>query len=179
MIRVLTGPMKSGKSMVLSLLYNKEPGVACTADLDTRTHAFITSRAKDLVPIPAIPIKDLSEIPFTTNKIFYIDEAQFITDEHNTIEVIKYLSKAGWKFIFSGLDEDSDQKPFGIMPQLIEAAGSDNTLYLTADCELCGEPASHTKCSVAKTDTILVGDDIYYPICDDCLKGGENHEEGR
>jgi thymidine kinase len=177
MIRVLTGPMKSGKSKVLSLIYNKEPGVACTADLDTRTHAFITSRAKGLVPIPAIPIKDLSEIPFTTNKIFYIDEAQFITDDHNTIQVIKYLSEHGYKFYFSGLDEDSDQQPFGIMPNLIKIA--DEVLPLTADCELCGEPASHTKCRIKKDTTILCGDDIYYPICDDCLKGGDNHEEGR
>lgn len=178
MIRVITGPMKSGKSKILSLMYHseKQPAIACTSSLDTRTPGMISSRAL-LDSIPAISIKDLSEIPFTDSKIFYIDEAEFITDEHDTLKVIKYLAQHGWTFYFSGLNEDSDQKPFGIMPQLIEAAGSDNTLYLTADCEVCGEPASHTKCSVQKDSTILVGDEIYYPICDDCLKGGENHEE--
>lgn len=174
MIRVITGPMRSGKSKVLSLLYNKEPGIACTAALDTRNPGCIQSRAKGFEPIPAIPIKDLADIPLTKSKIFYVEEVQLIKDEHNTLPVITYLSQHGWTFYFSGLNEDSDQKPFGIMPQLIEAAGSDNVLYLTADCEVCGEPASHTKCSVPKTDTILVGDEIYYPICDDCLKGGEN-----
>lgn len=171
MIRVITGPMRSGKSKVLSLLYNKEPGIACTADLDTRNPGCIQSRAKGFKPIPAIPIKDLSDIPLTDHKIFYIEEVQLITDKHNTISVLKHLSEHGYKFYFSGLDEDSDQQPFGIMPDLINIA--DEVLYLKADCEKCGEPASHTKCSIVKTNTILVGDDIYYPICDDCLKGGE------
>ena len=177
MIRVITGPMRSGKSKVLSLIYNKEPGIACTAALDTRNPGCIQSRAKGFKPIPAIPIEDLADIPFTDSKIFYIEEVQLIKDEHNTLSVIKYLSQHGWTFYFSGLDEDSDQKPFGIMPQLINIA--DEVLPLTADCELCGEPASHTKCRIKKDTTILCGDDIYYPICDNCLKGGENHEEGR
>ena len=171
MIRVITGPMRSGKSKVLSLLYNKEPGIACTAALDTRNPGCIQSRAKGFEPIPAIPIEDLADIPFPDSKIFYIEEAQLIKNKHNTLPVIKHLSNKGWAFYFSGLNEDSDQKPFGIMPDLISIA--DDVLYLTADCEKCGEPASHTKCSIAKTDTILVGDEIYYPICDDCLKGGE------
>lgn len=93
-----------------------------------------------------------------------IDEAQFF---ERLLPVIKELQIKNKKIIVTGLDMDSEGRPFGDMPYL--AAISDECIKLHGKCVKCGERAyiSHRKTSqVAKV--LIGGEDIYEALCWKC-----------
>ena len=176
MITVFTGPMFSGKSNRLideyEKFYNKEDILVLKPVKDTRTTSKIRARGRK-IDINAISIKDLSDIykiassdKYKDNRVIFIDEAQFITGD---VSIILDLSLHGFDFYIAGLNLTSEQKPFGIMPDLIAIA--DKTEFLRAKCYKCNKEALYTYCIVPKKEEILVGSNEYVPICADCLKG--------
>lgn len=175
MINIYTGPMFSGKSTRLiqeyNKFYNKENILVLKPVKDTRTKSKIRARGLD-IDITALSIKDLSEIldiikldKYKNNRVIFIDEAQFLTGD---VSIISKLSLNGYDFHIAGLNQTSEQTPFGIMPNLMAIA--DNIELIKAKCKICNKDAQYTYCLVHKDNEILVGSNEYIPICTECLR---------
>lgn len=172
MINIYTGPMFSGKSTRLvqeyNKFYNKDNILILKPVKDTREFSKIRARGID-IDITARTIKDLSEIPDlvknTNYRVIFIDEAQFITGDTS---IINNLSINGFDFYIAGLNQTSEQKPFGIIPNLMAMA--DNIELIKAKCTICNRDASYTYCNAEKDGDILVGSGEYIAICHKCLK---------
>ena len=92
-------------------------------------------------------------------EIVAFDEAQFF--DPTLVSTIASLANMGKRVIVAGLDMDSRGKPFGPMPELMAIA--EEVLKLTAVCESCGEPATHThRTTEENKGQILVGADNHY-----------------
>lgn len=175
MINIYTGPMFSGKSTRLiqeyNKFYNKENILVLKPVKDTRTKSKIRARGLD-IDVTALSIKDLFEIPdiikldkYKNNRVIFIDEAQFLTGD---VSIISSLSLNGYDFHIAGLNQTSEQTPFGIMPNLMAIA--DNIELIKAKCKICNKDAQYTYCLVHKDNEILVGSNEYIPICTECLR---------
>lgn len=173
MINVFAGPMFSGKSSLLIEEYNKiwnKKNIVCFKPLkDTRDKAVLKARNSE-EEIPAICIENLSEIKkhITKNtKTIFIDEAQFING--NAQELLNLSIKKDIDIYVSGLNLTSEQRNFGIMPDILAIA---NEINITkAVCYDCNKPnAAYTYYqNDDKLEEILVGSDGYIPLCSNCL----------
>jgi len=91
-----------------------------------------------------------------------IDEAQFFDTE--IIRVCQLLASRGTRVIVAGLDMDYMGKPFGQMPNLLAIA--DYITKLHAICVKCGNIASFSHRTAAKSGQVLLGEkDSYEPLC--------------
>jgi len=92
-------------------------------------------------------------------EIVAFDEAQFF--DSTIWDVATSLANMGRRVIIAGLDMDSGGKPFGPMPALMSSA--EEVLKLTAVCEVCGEPATHTfRRTNEEKEQVLVGAGEHY-----------------
>ena len=178
MINIYTGPMFSGKSNGLLNAYdniwNKSNVLAFKPKFDSRDYGIIKSR-KSAIEVPAICINDLSEISSYINdntKTIFIDEAQFLTGDVS--HIINLSIDKDVDFYISGLNMTSEQKPFGIMPNLLAIA--DNITISKAVCFDCNKEASFSYYKYDKTDDNLVGSNDYIPLCRRCLIKRRNAE---
>jgi thymidine kinase len=98
-------------------------------------------------------------------EIIAFDEAQFFDDM--LVSTVVSLANMGKRVIVAGLDMDSRGEPFGPMPWLLAVA--EEVLKLTAVCESCGEPATHTyRTTEEEKEQVLVGaGDHYQARCRD------------
>ena len=170
MIKVFTGPMFAAKSARLIDAYNEHNilnNVLCFKPAkDTRTLTTIKSRDRDQ-QIEAIVISDLSEIrQYITTGIntIIIDEIQFLTGD---VQELLDLSLHNYLIYVAGLSLTSEQKPFGIMPQILAIA--DVIQIDTASCSDCHAPAQYSYYGHIKNDDILIGDGRYMALCRNCL----------
>ena len=98
-------------------------------------------------------------------EIVAFDEAQFF--DMTLVTTAISLADMGKRVIIAGLDMDSRGTPFGPMPHLLAVA--EEVLKLTAVCEVCGEPATHTyRITEEDKEQVLVGaGDHYQARCRD------------
>ena len=109
-------------------------------------------------------IERIDEIENYDADIYLIDEFQFLQGE---ITPIQKLASKGKKFYIAGLNLTTEMKPFGKMGDLL--CNSDNVKMMTAHCECCNKnEAIYTYCTIEKTGDILVGEDMYIPVCAEC-----------
>ena len=173
MIRTYVGPMFSGKSDSLITIYNKiwnkKLVLAFKPKCDSRDGASIKSKNYD-VEIPAIYIKDLKEIKkHIKNKnihTIFIDEAQFLQGDVKELVYLSVVEEID--FYIAGLNMTSEQKPFGIMPDIL--AVSDTVHTITGFCQECNKPSTFTYYEAKKKSDVLVGDEGYVSLCQRCLK---------
>lgn len=173
MIKIITGAMFSGKSFELiqsvetyAQTYGLENILFFKPKLDTRDNNLIKSRATEKT-YESILIENLNEIKKYINdetKLIIIDEAQFL--EGNIQEILN-LHYEGINFLISGLNLTSEQKPFGIMPDLLSIATE--ITILKSKCFFCGNPAEYTKTNDIKKDDVLI-EALYYPVCKKCME---------
>ena len=172
-IEVITGPMFAGKSeelikRVKILGYANIPVLIVKPAIDNRwSKEKIFSRAGN--SIKTASIKHLSEITKRFDKVNYkalaIDEVQFFDAE--IIDLIINFANKGIRVIISGLDQDFEGKPFGIMPKLLAIADLVDKQH--AVCNVCGRAATMTfRKNINRHDQILVGDKEYEPRCREC-----------
>lgn len=176
MIKIITGPMFSGKSNTLladyEKKYHKQKILLFKPKLDTRDYGFLKTRQGKKVA--AILIDDLSEIKDHLTPLIstvFIDEANFLTGEATTL--LDLSIDAEIDIIISGLNLTSEQLPFGIMPNLMAIA--DEIVFKNASCNDCNRDAIYTYYDGHKLDSILVGNDDYIALCSRCLK--KRHEQ--
>lgn len=179
-ITVITGPMKCGKTKTLIELYKLATVQGDTNPImikpciDNRfSNNEVVSRDGDKIPCYNIKsLKDVIQI-FALEKInnIFIDEFQFI--KGNISQLIDIKNKDVNIFI-SGLEKTSELKFFNLMKQAIKIANT--IIYLTGDCDVCGNPSHYTYYKGTKTNNILIGDDCYLTVCKSCYKKLTNKE---
>ena len=188
-LKVIMGPMFSGKSSSLLTEYNRyqfitEKMMVVNSILDKQRHldmkidenGIVELKTHDSKTIPAIMLKNLSEL--NTNKfynkkylessIILIDEGQFYSDLYSFLK--DELAKPGnKKFIVAGLSSDINQNPIGDIIKLIPLA--DDIIKLSAFCVYCKDatPGNFTKLLISSNEidsNIKVGaKEIYAPVC--------------
>lgn len=174
MIRTYVGPMYSGKSDALISTYiriwNKNLVMAFKPSKDTRDGATIKSKNYD-ISIPAIAIDDISEIKqhvLPNNiKTVFIDEAQLL--EGDVSELVDLAVLFDIDFYIAGLNMTSEQKPFGIMNDILTV--SDEVSVINGFCQDCNKPSRYSYYYLDdKTSDVKVGDTGYVSLCPSCLR---------
>ncbi len=191
MIIFINGPMFSSKSSRLIEYYNratykdKRNVLAFKPTIDNRDDGVIRSRGGlEIEAIKINSILDIEEYLFTGVTDIFIDEVNFFENipndnlsvdffkerEKRIHEIILFLEKLNYELginiFMAGLVFDSEIKPFGISPYLLNIATSVD--YLTAVCVKCNHPATHTNYKGYKDENILVGSDEYEALCAHC-----------
>jgi thymidine kinase len=99
-------------------------------------------------------------------KVLALDEVQFF-DKMFLSEIKRLLGK-GISVVASGLDKDYLNRPFGLMPALLDLA--DEKHHLKAKCEVCGADAEHSFRKAQNNVLILIGQSDYYEArCSNCF----------
>lgn len=168
LINVYTGPMKCGKSQKIfnelkrQLIAGKNIKVFKPL-LDNRSgDNVISTRSGN--SIKAINIENISELENYEADSYFIDEFQFLKGDVSTIDK---MASSGKKFYIAGLNLTSEKKVFGKMGDLMCIA--DNIDIMTSICELCKcEEAMFTYYKGHKDTDIVVGDEMYMPVCREC-----------
>ena len=175
MIKVFTGPMFSGKSDALlneyDKKYHKSRILLFKPLIDTRDLGVVKTRnGKE---IEAILIEDLSDIKkYLNDKIttIFIDEANFLKGDINVLNELSIMNDLD--IFIAGLNMTSEQKPFGLMPQILAIA--DEIVIMHASCNDCNRDAYFTYYEGTKNKTILVGSSGYIALCARCLRKRQN-----
>ena len=133
-IEIIIGCMYSGKSEELMRRIRRFqaidiPCMIINSSLDTRTDESVKSHSN--LKLSAIKTKNLLSIlknpEFNRVKVIGIDESQFFKDLYDFVLKCEELGKS---VIISGLDGDSDRKPFGQILNCIPLC--DNVIKLKA-----------------------------------------------
>jgi thymidine kinase len=99
----------------------------------------------------------------------FIDEVQFFTDPHfdgDIVEVVRALLGKGVDVVVTGLDMDWQGQPFSKTAQL--GAMADEMVKITANCTVCGRPATKTHKKSGEGAQVELGAlDKYEARCND------------
>lgn len=164
-IEIILGCMYSGKSTELIRRCRRYEAIdknvlLINSILDTRTGNYIQTHEKDkMKAIKTNLLNDIDIDLISRHDVIAIDEAQFFNDLYEFVTKIEILDKI---IIISGLDGDSDRKPFGQILQCIPLC--DEVIKLTAMdmIDKDGTPAIFTKRTVDISDIVLVGSTNYF-----------------
>ena len=178
MIKTFTGPMFSGKTTELLTTYfnmwNKKNILCFKPKINTRDDGIKSKNIKENVD--AIEIEDLSDIYEHLKKntrTIFIDEANFLKGD---VSVLVNISvDMNIDIYISGLNMTAEQKPFGIMPNIL--AVSDFIEIKKSYCTECNRIASFTYYEGKKDSDIIVGDTGYISLCEDCLRKVRKNNE--
>ena len=178
MIKTFTGPMFSGKTTALLSTYfnmwNKKNILCFKPKINTRDDGIKSKNIKENVE--AIEINNLSEILDHLKKntrTIFIDEANFLKGD---VSVLTHISiDLNIDVYVCGLNMTSEQKPFGIMPDIL--AISDSIEIKKSYCTNCNRPASFTYYEGNKKKDVVVGDVGYISLCEDCLRKKRKEDE--
>jgi thymidine kinase len=176
MIKVFTGPMKSGKSEEMlrevnrKKKYAKKNVLVVKPDTDRRFSEDINksrdNREIDCVTIPAMNPEYIYTLIDNSVQAIAIDEAQFF-EKLQIVHVVQDLHDKGYEVLIAGLNMDSDRRTFSYMPELMAIA--DEIVLLKAVCEFCGsENATYSYADFDKQKEIVIGDEIYKACCHKC-----------
>lgn len=171
MIKTFTGPMFSGKTTALLSTYfnmwNKKNILCFKPKMNVRDNGIKSKNIKENVD--AIEITNLKEIYKYIKKntrTIFIDEGNFLKGD---VSVLTDLSiNMNIDIYVCGLNMTSEQKPFGIMPNIL--AVSDYIEVCKGYCTDCNRIASYTYFEGKKDGDIIVGDNGYLCLCEDCLR---------
>jgi thymidine kinase len=174
-IEVICGPMFSGKTEELlrrlrRARFANQPIAIFKPVIDNR-YSELNIVSHDANFYPSLLISKASDMLKNKGdaRVVAFDEAQFF--DESVVSVAEKLALGGIRVIASGLDMDSQGKPFGPMPALMAIA--DNVLKLNAICAVCGAEAIHSFRKTEHKDTIMVGaKDLYEPRCRKCFFEG-------
>lgn len=181
MIKVIAGCMKSGKSSEVLRKYKRAKIAGMKVQLfkpdihRTFEEGQIVSRddieAADCTIIPAFNASYIISVLDDDTELVIIDEVQFfmpLGDCYPIVEVVQKISDRGIDVIVSGLDMDSNKKPFGAMPYLLAIATEVKKIH--AICEICHRPAMYTYACFKKDNQVAVEDkdSKYMALCDIC-----------
>ena len=171
MIKTFTGPMFSGKTSALLTVYfnmwNKKNIMCFKPKMNTRDDGIKSKNIRENVP--AIEIEDLKEIPKHLKKntrTIFIDEANFLKGDVSILTDLNINKNID--IYIAGLNMTSEQKPFGIMPNIL--AISDFIEISKSYCTICNREASFTYFEGNKEGDIIVGDSGYISLCEECLR---------
>lgn len=166
-LEVICGPMFSGKTEALlkrveeARSSGKETVVIKPATDIRYSDNKVVSH--DKTAVEAVVVESSMEILSRVNEaeVVAIDEVQFF--DSDIVGVCRQLVERGIYVVASGLDLDSNAKPFGSMPELLVYA--DSVVKLQAVCNQTGAPARYTYRHSGGNETVELGEkDIYMPL---------------
>ena len=142
MIKITTGPVKSGKSKQLIETYNKltEQGIKVqvfSSKYSLTSGESIVSRYG--TNIKAIPISSLFDIQYHTKpdtKAILIDEFQFLDMNSKEIKIFMEKHQYDYDYYIFGLNLDYQKRPFKLMAHMMCYA--DEIDIATGYCDICG-----------------------------------------
>lgn len=180
-IEVICGPMFSGKTEELIRRLRrakiaKKRVIVFKPQIDTRFDEIqIVSHSAQ--KIASIPVENTETMKHCLEQLdgppdlVGVDEAQFFDEA--LVPYIEKLADAGMRVILSGLDQDSDGKPFGPMPNLLAVADLVTKQY--AVCMICGAAAtkSYRLLRRESQEQVFVGAaESYEARCRQCYQQG-------
>ena len=177
-LELIIGPMYSGKTSKLLDYYKKAKimkldVIIINHSFDNRYGENIISN-HDLEKYNCLTCKSLKNIDFNEllkHKIIIINEGQFFEKEDDKI-IIDLVDKHKKNIFISGLDGDFNRNKFSNSLNLLDLIPySDKVIKLNSICGFCHKnDAPFTKRIIDNDTQIVVGTDIYKPVCRDCFK---------
>ncbi|MBE3593496.1 MAG: thymidine kinase [Candidatus Carbobacillus altaicus] len=196
---VIVGAMFSGKSTALIRTYEMIVEQVTTLPVTLRPYPKTAVRAykhardgryggdgaivsHDGKTLPALPITEVcrlyDDVLQNDVRVVLLDEAQFFIEKsrsgmYQLVETVYRMIHENRHIVIAGLDQDFRGLPFGPMGELLAMADVKNVL--TAQCAVCGAPATQTqrliggKPAYFDDPLIVVGSsDTYEPRCRRC-----------
>lgn len=177
-IEVICGPMFSGKTEELIRRLRrakiaKQRMIVFKPKIDTRfDEVQIVSHSAQ--KIGSVPVEDAAAMKHCLEQLdspvdlVGIDEAQFF--DESLIPFVEALANSGIRVIITGLDQDSNCKPFGPMPTLLAIADIVTKQY--AVCVICAGPATKSyRLKKQQSEQVFVGaSESYEARCRHCYQ---------
>ena len=175
MIKLIYGPMRSGKSarLIEEIEKAKDKGlnIKCyKPKADTRSE-YIKSRNGKLIECETVSsfisiyadVLELKEKP----DMMFIDEVQFLNLTGLT-RLVKFALENNIKIVASGLNLTSELCPFETTAKYSMFCTEIEIVHGT--CEICNKEKSiFSKCNAKKDNEVLIGDEIYLQTCFKCF----------
>ncbi len=180
-LKVITGPMFSGKSSKLIDIHGKflaRGASICainhSADDRYGTWGITTHEGRTLHSLRISRLNNILKHGLqVSHDVFLIDEAQFFPDLKSIVWLLVNFYK---KIVFvAGLSGDFEMKPFGQIHELI--AICDEVEKLTATCT-CGGTAHFTHRLGTEKGQLVIGNSNYIPVCRSCHPAASCGKEG-
>ena len=172
-LTLFVGPMFAEKtnSLIKEILYRtyfseEEPAAVYAPSFDQRYGGCdITSHTG--LRVQATRVSSVRDVHSTGFRWIFFDEVQFFTPPHfegNLIDRIRQIRAEGCDVFCAGLDMDYLGRGFEVTGQLMAEASSLHRL--TARCQCCGAPATHTARLAPGRRRFEIGAaESYAPMC--------------
>lgn len=171
-LKVILGPMFSGKTTELVRIYNKYSGcdIPCTVINHSNDKRYDSNKMSthSKIMIDSINTENLMSViqPLIENiQVFIINEGQFFKDLHKSMI---YLLKHNKTVYVCGLDGDFKRNKFGEILDIIPLA--DDIVKLKGICSICRKNDSiFTHRTIKNDNQILIGEkNMYMSLCRKC-----------
>lgn len=177
-LEIFMGPMFSGKTTRLVQLYDQFTYIGKRVAVvnfvgDTRYHDTMMATHNKTM-IPCIQLDKLTDAWLNPDghlqlaDVILINEGQFFSDLK---QIVLDMVESHKKHVYiAGLDADFQRNPFGQLFELIPYC--DSVVKLHAFCSICrdGTPAIHSLRTVKDQQQVLIGSDMYKPVCRECYR---------
>lgn len=183
-LRVITGPMFSGKTEYLISLMNRELIARRKVQFfvperdDRHGRGVVKSNGgvtiAEVIPVVVKTAFEIHQKVDRLTDLVCIDESQFFEDD--IVHRVNVLMLGGFNVAVSGLNLTASGDPFGSMPMLM-AMATEPIVQCQAVCTredphygLCGKPATRTWRSpnAGKEKIVIGGSEIYQARCFAC-----------
>tara|TARA_B100000900_G_scaffold415211_1_gene444255 strand:- start:2448 stop:3038 length:591 start_codon:yes stop_codon:yes gene_type:complete len=179
-LKVILGPMFAGKTSELIRIYktyhplnyapNKDIAVINYIG-DTRYDnkngvKYIVTHNNDKLPSLNYEylLNFINELNMTKYSVILINEGQFFDDLYTAVDLL--VNTYNKKVYVCGLDGDYKRNKFGDILDIISLA--DDVVKLKSICTKCKNEAIFTHRKIQDNNQMLVGDNIYEPLCRYC-----------
>jgi len=181
-LEIIAGPMYAGKTSKLIELVKQYADRPClvinhAADKRYSEHLLVSHDQVQVPCVQAVKLSDIVDLAvadpestteevarFNATEVVLINEAQFFPDIVDWVKLA--VEKYGKRVFLCGLDGDFKRQPFGDWLNLLPLC--DHFYKLTARCHTCNQPALFSHRLVADQTQMLIGSDIYVPLCRGC-----------
>jgi thymidine kinase len=183
-LEIILGPMWSGKTSALLKIYRqysfcKSKICVINYEADIRySRTMLSTHDKEMIPcILGVSMEEIMKNhkdEIETSNVILINEGQFFSDI--VPFTIKMVEEERKKVYICGLDGDFKRDKIGNLLDLIPMC--DKMTKLHALCSMCkdGTLAPFTFRSTCETEQVLIGNDIYVPLCRSCFNLQTKHK---
>ena len=175
-LEIILGPMWSGKTSALLKIHRqysfcKSRVCVINYKADSRySETMMSTHDKEMIPcIMGFSMEEIMKIhedEIESSEVILINEGQFFNDI--VPFTTKMVEEKGKKVYICGLDGDFQRNKIGNLLELIPMC--DKMTKLHSLCSICknGTLAPFTFRSTCDTEQVLIGNDMYMPLCRSC-----------
>lgn len=185
-LKIIIGPMFSGKTSMLIDLYNEEMYklykikekntlLAINYDKDTRygVNKIVSHDGEEINCISINNLEDLFSYEMDNNLLvsaqyIFINEAQFFKNLKSW--VLNQVENFNKNIILCGLDSDFKREKFGEILDLLPHADMVIKLYGKCSGKYCNNKSLYTYRITKEIEQEVIGTDNYIPVCRNCYQ---------